>query len=721
MYLQQHSSISFLNFCTEAPPEKSLAHTNESRRKKNALAVLNLLATSLTYVHLSRMYLECRMKIESDFESENSIRCIPSASHTSNSKWKVPKKYALTRNNNLCRYLLRHTQLSQVNSVRWYKPKVVSAMSSSDTDQPNAEDEQPVDMAKTFTLNIEYSRINFLTRVIHESANSFSSAIQTLEAARHYPELAMAWIGVDVQSWHKKLSYKVAVYALFKSAIEVELFLSQKRHTNASASKILYPTISSLGKCIEDLLKSRNPNLVNWFKMVELPRIAELFIHLFKKWSRDYAGSGVAGIILAISCCIAVRKLGSGRLSDHSLYVSIENILVQLMNLSYTSPVSMGKLHHLASEAGFEEEFLLHFGTKILPSKSIEDIEFWIGLVQKKLSVAFHRESVISGKQEYCDKDQEYDLAILGLFAFLGKKTRLFLSRMKIKDLDEQVEDFLNYLECGSLFIDPKFSSLPKYQLFMEVITDEIEWLDFYAEYNCKFYQDIRRSKKRTIRAKQEIILIKVFTTCYDVFSGLAHYFSTSQRPLDSKLLVFLHRSQSLLSICMEDYWAAYDRSGELVKKTEGDDKKFTTSSMEVVSKRRSRFAKSTSIYASLLSKVTSKFTDLWMGTQLFCFDVLVSINLVLKQLWGKKVTERERKKIARTLADLATLAPVTILMLIPMSAVAHAVTLIAVRRCIPALIPSQYSSERFNMVKQFKRRKEMEIDACSNIEDDAF
>ncbi|KAK1353058.1 hypothetical protein POM88_052896 [Heracleum sosnowskyi] len=31
----------------------------------------------------------------------------------------------------------------------------------------------------------------------------------------------------------------VAVYALFKAAIEVELFLSHKRHTNAPASKMI--------------------------------------------------------------------------------------------------------------------------------------------------------------------------------------------------------------------------------------------------------------------------------------------------------------------------------------------------------------------------------------------------------------------------------------------------------------------------------------------------
>lgn len=56
------------------------------------------------------------------------------------------------------------------------------------------------------------------------------------------------------------------------------------------------------------------------------------------------------------------------------------------------------------------------------------------------------------------------------------------------------------------------------------------------------------------------------------------------------------------------------------------------------------------------------------MGTWLLCVDVLVSMKLVMKQLRGEKVTKRERKKIARTLADMSTLVSVTILMLIPVS-----------------------------------------------------
>lgn len=40
---------------------------------------------------------------------------------------------------------------------------------------------------------------------------------------------------------------------------------------------------------------------------------------------------------------------------------------------------------------------------------------------------------------------EETTLATLGVFAFLGRETRLFLSAMNIKDkdLDEQIKDFL--------------------------------------------------------------------------------------------------------------------------------------------------------------------------------------------------------------------------------------------------------------------------------------
>lgn len=125
------------------------------------------------------------------------------------------------------------------------------------------------------------------------------------------------------------------------------------------------------------------------------------------KTSNTELFSGVAGDILAISCCAAVQKLGSGRVSCPLFSASVEDALVELMNLSHRL-VSIDKLHYLATKAGFEEEFLFHFGRKVLPSNNIEDVKFWIGLVQRKLSNAFHRENVIADKHNFHDKVSIY-------------------------------------------------------------------------------------------------------------------------------------------------------------------------------------------------------------------------------------------------------------------------------------------------------------------------
>lgn len=56
------------------------------------------------------------------------------------------------------------------------------------------------------------------------------------------------------------------------------------------------------------------------------------------------------------------------------------------------------------------------------------------------------------------------------------------------------------------------------------------------------------------------------------------------------------------------------------------------------------------------------------MGTQLLFTDLMVAIELLLNQLCGHRVAERERKRLKRTLNDIASLIPVTILMLLPVS-----------------------------------------------------
>nr|POE99765.1 letm1 domain-containing protein ylh47, mitochondrial [Quercus suber] len=364
------------------------------------------------------------------------------------------------------------------------------------------------------------------------------------------------------------------------------------------------------------------------------------------------------------------------------------------------------------------------------------------------------------------DLVQADSFATLGIFAYLGKSTRLFLSRMGIKDLDEHVKDFLSYLECGSLFIYPELSSISVYQLFMEVVVDEIGWLDFYTAFFYVCNQERRRSKQYPIQAEKEIILTTVFTVRYDVFFGFAHFSRSTLLPIDTNLLEFLLRSQSLLTVCLEDYWVAYDKPCEPLKfsETGSSDAASFLQSRETIklsavleaqrnlNDLRARgctkndtqhgsklkkldtisagcvegacAAKSIPQHESLIRKYsiklasTSSERDIWMGTQLLFTDIRVAAELLVNQLHGYQVAERERKKLKRTLNDISSLIPVTILMLLSVSAIGHAAILAAIKKYIPFLIPSPYSSERLDVVKQLKRTKKMEVQSWRNLKD---
>lgn len=98
---------------------------------------------------------------------------------------------------------------SQNVSLSWSSSKSLSSISSSCRDELITEDEPSLGM--THTNELEFSRVNCLVWVLHESARSFSLAIQNLELSRTSPELSNAWNGVDVNAWHKRTAYQVII------------------------------------------------------------------------------------------------------------------------------------------------------------------------------------------------------------------------------------------------------------------------------------------------------------------------------------------------------------------------------------------------------------------------------------------------------------------------------------------------------------------------------
>lgn len=104
---------------------------------------------------------------------------------------------------------MHYPSLAQLNSSRWLSSRTLSTALSAYSDQTIIESGRPV--ASLHGHEMDYSRVNCLVWVLHESGRSFSLMIQSLELGRSGPELANAWVGVDVHGWHKRIARQVCI------------------------------------------------------------------------------------------------------------------------------------------------------------------------------------------------------------------------------------------------------------------------------------------------------------------------------------------------------------------------------------------------------------------------------------------------------------------------------------------------------------------------------
>ncbi|RVW48045.1 putative mitochondrial protein [Vitis vinifera] len=126
---------------------------------------------------------------------------------------------------------------------------------------------------------------------------------------------------------------------------------------------------------------------------------------------------------------------------------------------------------------------------------------------------------------------------------------------------------------------------------------------------------------------------------------------------------------------------------------------------------------KKENIIEKSFDKLKEASTDVWQGTQLLAIDVAAATGLIRRVLIGDELTEKEKKALQRTLTDLASVVPIGVLMLLPVTAVGHAAILAAIQRYVPALIPSTYGPERLDLLRQLEKMKEMETSELNTEE----
>ncbi|KAK7847588.1 hypothetical protein CFP56_006465 [Quercus suber] len=690
-----------------------------------------------------------------------------------------------------------------------------------------------------------------LVQTLHEAARIFELAIKEQGSLSKISWFAAAWLGVDRNAWVKSVSYQASVYSLLQAASEISSRGDHRdRDINLIVQRSLLRQSAPLESLIRDKLSAKQPEAPEWFFSEQVPVVVTSFVDYFEGDARFTAATAVCGkgtslgsgnasdvsvLMLALTCIAAITKLGPAKVSCPQFFSMTPEITGRLMDM-LVDFIPIRKAYHSVKDIGLHREFLVHFGPRAAACRvnndwGSEEVFFWVNLVQKQLQRAIDREKIwsrltTSERIEVLEKD----LAILGFFIALGRSTKSFLSANGFDVIDDPIEGFVSYLIGGSVLYYPQLSSISSYQLYVEVVCEELDWLPFYPG-NFGTQKQLHSHKSKRDGPPNAEAIPQVIDVCSHWMQSFIKYSEWLEKPSNVKAAKFLSRGNDLVesksknsverigsktNFLPEKSLDSFDKALESVEEAlvrlekllqelhvssscsgkehlkaacsdlekmrklkkeaefleasfrakaaslrqENECLEQTTSNIDIagsesneirrfellrnelkeLEKRVQRSAnqsenegeynvtddddnnqrdvrgsqlvqvqKKESIIEKSLVKLKETSTDVLQGTQLLAIDVAASMGLLRRALVGDELTEKEKKVFKRTMTDLASVVPIGILMLLPVTAVGHAAMLAAIQRYAPALIPSSYGPERLDLLRQLEKVKEME------------
>ncbi|KAG1342325.1 hypothetical protein COCNU_05G005540 [Cocos nucifera] len=105
-------------------------------------------------------------------------------------------------------------------------------------------------------------------------------------------------------------------------------------------------------------------------------------------------------IMLALSCVAAITKLGSAKVSCSQFFSMVPDVTGRLMDMLLDF-LPIKEAYYSIKDIGLHREFLFHFGPRAAVGKfkndqAVEEIAFWVDLLQKQLQRAIDRERIWS-------------------------------------------------------------------------------------------------------------------------------------------------------------------------------------------------------------------------------------------------------------------------------------------------------------------------------------
>lgn len=83
----------------------------------------------------------------------------------------------------------------------------MSSTASLDFDRDYGKEVPPLDICASYRMDI--SLTNFVLQLLDETATNIFLAIKSQKSATSHLRVANAWIGVDVDVWHRQIAYQV--------------------------------------------------------------------------------------------------------------------------------------------------------------------------------------------------------------------------------------------------------------------------------------------------------------------------------------------------------------------------------------------------------------------------------------------------------------------------------------------------------------------------------
>lgn len=765
-----------------------------------------------------------------------------------------------------------------------------------------------------------------LVQSLYDAARFFELSIKEQSSLSKISWFSAAWLGVDKNAWAKTLSYQASVYALLQAANEISSRGDGRdREISDAVQRSLLRLSAPLESIIREKLSGKQSVLFDLFWSQKIPVVVATFVNHFERdprfraatlsGNRTALGSGSASdislVVLALVCTSVIIKLGPAKISCSQFNSMIPDVTGGLMDVLVGS-ISIHEAYHAVKEIGLHREFLVYFGPRAASCGVSDDcitdeMVFWVDLVQKQLQRAISREKLWSRlTTSESIEVLERDLAVFGIFVALGRSTKSFLAANGFDKIPEPIEGFIRYLVGGCVLYYPQLSSISSYELYVEVVCEELDWLSFYPGYSNTIKGPPEHKKKSESPPNLEAVS-QALDVCSRWIRIFIKHSKWVENPSNVKAAWFLSKGLHKLGICMEELgflkdesvWSKAKKSAERAQATstsfssredpdsfdkalecveealvklekliqemhvsssgtgkehlkaacsdlekirklkkeaefleasfrakaaslqeENDDiesistgegsrfikgkdgalvqdknsnprglwtflfrpsmkqpessktadmtgttsfglsglssadteksgsneihrfellrselveleKRVQKSTTESDNEEEIEYAdavrgtelvpvqKNESLIGKSFEKLKETSTDVWQGTQLLAIDVAAALGLLRRAVIGDELTEKEKKYLRRTLTDMASVVPIGVLMLLPVTAVGHAAMLAAIQRYVPSLIPSPYGSDRLDLLRQLEKVKQTDT-KDSNLEENA-